>query len=626
LDAAELDRDEAWRGLLDPSIPGNILRALEASDAETIGDVAALLDRGEFVTHSGVGPKSREYLIDELEKIAGLGRDEYLYGERGRPGSIGQMVEQGLEMLDERRRFIARRRIYQGMPYRDISPELDVTAQRVEQLMSEAVSELQWRFGDVARSQLDTLIDALRDDVPIVEVAKAPLYLEDEPDVQAASLVFALRLAGLDTIQCWQDRLLTTLSCQEMEEWCDSLVNYLQSQTTIHLSVAHMEAWADANGLRYEQDTLMMLAEYAAGADLSDGPVLPSWTYRREIGAEALWRCGGPAETEDIQRELQKLRDQFPEIPDYDGEGLRALLQQHNAVFNVAHGVYIHAANMPPTRRELREAAQWAASKLEGNSDAVTTHRLLEQMRREATVPEGLTPHLLKTALNRREDVLSLTNTDLVADRASYEDPGENIDDRIRRVLKNVQRPLSLAELTDALARFGYADTSISSAVKEMPRVLSWEDKTYLHWSALSVAPDVLQEAKTAAHERLPEDGVPMSVNQLFEALPPGIRDGLADFHDPVRLLWFLVRSDGGIATSAGRLVARRINPRTNPLKNAVFDILDDTEARAVTIRARLKDEFGYQGNKNTVYATLRVLWKRGALGHEKGGNFWLPE
>ena len=93
-----------------------------------------------------------------------------------------------------------------------------------------------------------------------------------------------------------------------------------------------------------------------------------------------------------------------------------------------------------------------------------------------------------------------------------------------------------------------------------------------------------------------------------------------------MRLLWFLVRSDGGFATSAGKLVARRIHPRTNPLSNAVFDILDDTEARAVTIRARLKDEFGYQGNKNTVYATLRVLWKRGALGHEKGGNFWLPE
>ncbi len=552
----DIDRGTPWRELIGIGLKGMRESVIARAAIDTVGELADALDDGRLVEVDGVGPKTRAVIADEFARLLDQGRERYLYGKRGRPSTIRDLVEQALEMLTDRCAAIVRRRFLEGETLAEIGRQLALSRERIRQLRERALDELSPRFGDVARELVAGVVQELDASAGLLCRSHLVEWFGDDPP-PVSQVVLASRLAGFEQVRRWDEMFVTTHRAGVRAALLEQLAEFLRSRQAPEVSVAAVHTWADRRGVALDDRAAVWLAKRAVDLDLSDGPRRAPWWTSREALLGAMERIETPADVPRVRRAYEAVRQRYPSLPELNDKNLRSRLQQSDQVYNYDHGVYVHAGNLPVAPEELEEGADRVVERLEGEPDAVSIETLLAEIRRAGMLCDEVTPHMLKSVLTERPGVETFKNTLLVADAESFENDDVTMVDRIEPVLRRADAPMSVAEITEALSEYSYAKSSVQCGLAEADFALRWEHGRYFHRDRLDLGDREVDALLAACLQSLPDDGAPRTTDRLCARLEPASRRLLDGFPSPPHVVWALAEDDDRFETDYARLLAR---------------------------------------------------------------------
>lgn len=611
---ADIERSRRWGELLRVGLTSMPANALGRSDIETLGELADALDAGEVVDIYGIGAVGRAKIAGEFERLLEQGREVYLYGRRGRPSTVRELLDQGLELLDERTACILRRYCFEGENLREIGGRLDLTRERIRQLKEEGVGELALRFGDVARELVGGVLESLDRSGGLLRWARIERGFA-APAPSLAEVVLVCRLAGAEGVDEWDQTFLVDHRCRSPEELLGQLADFLRGRPGPEVSLEAVDTWAERKGLCLDDRSAAWLAKRAVGLDLSDGPVRVPWWTGRDALLAALERTETPADVTDIRRAYESIRQTYLSLPEFTDHAVRNRLQESDEVYNYDHGVYIHVADLPVPPQVLEEAADRVVDRLDGKTDAVSIETLLAELRETGVLSAEVTPHMLKTVLTERPEVETFRNTMLVADRDSFEHDDVAMVDRIERVLRRADEPMSTAELTEALSEYSYAKSSVGFGVWTADFALRWERGRYFHRDKLALGRSEADVVVDACHECLPDDGEPRTADWVCGRLDPEIRQLRDGSRPPPQVLWALAGNDERLDTGCIRLVARGAEGNRSLLRPRLLRAVEAVgPADRRTICEYLRRQFGPFDAVETISNMLQNLRRSGRI------------
>jgi hypothetical protein len=556
LQACEIERERPWRELLGLERNGLHANILERAGIETFGDLADALDEGRLVEVDHVGEVTRATLAEAFGRLLEQGRERYLYGERGRPATTRELIDQALELPAERTATVVVRHFMEGKALAEIGRELELTRERIRQLKENAIDELSTRFGDVARELVAGVLERLEASCGLACWS----HLEEQfdgPSPSISELVLVCRLAGLEEVDRWGELLVVDRRICSPDTVRDQLAEFLRGRPGPEVSLAAVHTWADRRGTALDDRSAVWLAQRAIGLDLSDGPVRAPWWTGQDALLATVDQIETPADVPEIRRSYETIRRSYPSLPDLTDHTLRQRLGKAEQIYNYGHGVYVHMADLPVAPETLEEAADRVVERLDGEPEAVGIARLLDDLQTAGLLPDAVTPHMLKTVLTGRPELETFRNTLMVADRESFEHDDVALIDRIERVLRRAEAPMTLEEITEALSEYSYARVSVASGVRGADFALRWEYGRYFHRDVLGLGDGEVETLLTACLRSLPDGGAPRAASRVYDTLDSEAQRLLEEVPPPPQTLWALAEADERFDTGYAHLLAR---------------------------------------------------------------------
>jgi predicted transcriptional regulator len=255
----------------------------------------------------------------------------------------------------------------------------------------------------------------------------------------------------------------------------------------------------------------------------------------------------------------------------------------------------------------------------------VSVETVLEEMRYDRQAPPGLTPHLLKSTLNERDDIQSRRNTLLVVHVDNYDPETDTLHDRVEKLLAQHAEPMSRRQIDEALADYSYSKHSIYAELLGSDYALCLPDSTYLHTERVGLSEDEIDAVLDRIHKTLPEDGGASAMAQIIDD-EPDLTNGIHDHLDAASVLWALARNHEQFETGSGLLVARRDEDDTSLLEQSILEILEEMGlAYPREIREKLRGDYGVdEDSTRSASSVLYRLYDKGVVDRLPNSAYFL--
>lgn len=597
-------------------LPTRARGAFESVGYGSIGDLVASFERGELSRLPNFGPKTLNRVEEILETIANEGLEAYLFGERGRPQSIDELLDQALESLEDNDRDIVERRFFAGDTFGEIGDDYGVSFQAIQARFDTLVEALSFRFGPEAEVLIEPLVEATETAGGLlpVEVIRDTIGIEDLREV-----LFALHIAAETDYRIWQGTFLTPLHQSEIDAKLRTLRDEIVETGRASLPYEQVNNFARRAGIQLDRTAMAKLFWVVWEVDIGQtGPVRNPWARRSDHVANVLEDAARPMTAQEILERLEVGEEHEHGIDEISERALNGLLHRHEDIYTIERGTYVHASALPVSRETLNDVVAWCVDRLEGETGQISTKYLLGELQEAGLAKEGLTPYLLKDSLSRHPEVLTFKNTYLVAHAETFEESGKTLADRVEAVLAEAENPLTVEDVIDRLPEgIDYHRMSIYTTLLSAPFSLNMGNNRFVHLDFVGLSDNRRRRLLDAVHDMLPEDGTPMSCNDLLEELAdlPEARSLSIRDHGS-GLLWGLLREDDRVVCGPGELVARDIGSESqHVLRTAIGQIVDDYGAAYPReVRSELRSQYGYGGSDSAVFGSLTRSAEEGRL------------
>jgi hypothetical protein len=618
-----IDMAESWTRVL-RVLPTRARGAFESVGYETIGELVSAFERGELDKLPNFGPKTLSRVEETLEGIANRGLEAFLFGDKGKPETIDELVRQALDSLDDADRDIVRRRFFQGHTFGEIGDDYDVSFQAIQARFDSLVEALSYQF----RPEAETLMQSVLDAVDRVGGLLSSSEVEDVTGVgDLREILFCLHLAGENEFRIWQDAFLTRLHQSEIDERLRSLRDMIVETGRAVLPFERLQTFAARAGFRLSRRDLATVFQLAWDVEIAlSGTIHNPWARRSDHVANVLEDASHPMSAPEILSRLERAEGSeaaFGGVDEISERALNGLLHRHEDIYTVERGTYVHSSALPVNLKSLSGVVEWCVDRLKGETGQISTKYLLRELQGTDLHAEGLTPYLLKDALSRHPDVLTFKNTYLVAHAETFEESGKTLADRVETVLEDAREPLTVEDVISRLPEgIDYHRMSIYTTLLSAPFSLNMGNNRFVHINFVGLSGTRRKQLLDKVLSVLPDDGTPMSCADLLENLSdlPAARS-LQIREYGSGLLWGLLREDDRIVCGPGELVARDIGSESqHVLRTAISQIVHEYGAAYPReVRQELRSQYGYGGSDSAVFGSL-------TRGSEEGMLLRLPD
>jgi hypothetical protein len=611
----DVGMDEPWQRIL-RVLPTRARGAFESVGYGSIGDLVEAFERGDLSRLPNFGPKTLTRVEEILEMIAREGLEAYLFGERGRPETIDDLLAQALDSLEESDRDIVERRFFAGDTFGEIGDDYGVSFQAIQARFDTLVETLSHQFGPEAEVLVEPLVAASErvGGLLPVEVVRRNTELDDLREV-----LFALHIAGESDYRLWHAKFLTPLHQSDIDTKLRALRDEIVETGRATLPYERVQNFARRAGLQLERGALSDVFNVTWEVEIGpSGPVKNPWARRSDHVANVLEDSQEPMAAQEILERLEGAQEHDEGIDDISERALNGLLHRHEDIYTIERGTYVHASALPVSRGALDEVVAWCVQRLEGETGQISTKYLLGELEEAGVAKQGLTPYLLKDALSRHPEVLTFKNTYLVAHAETFEESGKTLADRVEAVLSGAQDPLTVEDVIDRLPEgIDYHRMSIYTTLLSAPFSLNMGNNRFVHIDFVGLSEGRRTRLLDAIHQSLPGDGTPKSCNDLLEELQdkPEARSLSIRDHG-TGLLWGLLREDDRVVCGPGELVARDTGSESqHVLRTAIGQIVSEYGAAYPReVRSELRSQYGYGGSDSAVFGSLTRSSEEGRL------------
>jgi hypothetical protein len=615
LENTGVDMEESWERVL-RVLPTRARGAFESVGYGTVRELVDAFERGELSRLPNFGPKTLRRVEEVLELIASEGLEKYLFGERGRPETLGELIGQALDSLEDNDRVIVERRFFAGDTFGEIGDDYGVSFQAIQARFDTLIETLSHRFAPEAQALTEPLLAECEETGGLLSAERvlAVTRLEDLRHV-----LFVLHVAGYTDFRIWQDVFITPLHQTEIDTKLRVLRDQIVETGRAVLPFERIQNFARRADIALDRLALRRLFEVAWEVDIGEsGPVRNPWARRSDHVANVLEDAGVSMAASEILERLEGAEEFEQGIDEISERALNGLLHRHEDIYTIERGTYVHASALPVSPEDLDQVVAWCVERLEGETGQISTKYLLGELEETGMAREGLTPYLLKDALSRHPEVLTFKNTYLVAHAETFEESGKTLADRVESVLEEAREPLTVEDVIDRLPEgIDYHRMSIYTTLLSAPFSLNMGNNRFVHIDFVGLSESRRKRLLDAVYQRLPDDGTPMSCNDLLEELSemPEARSLALREHGP-GLLWGLLREDERIVCGPGELVARDIGSESqHVLRTAIGQIVADYGAAYPReVRSELRSQFGYGGSDSAVFGSLTRSAEEGRL------------
>lgn len=569
---------------------------------------------------------ARQCRANFLLELIDQGYDAFRFGPAGRPESVSQLVDAALDICTDRQRRIVSGRFVDRQTLKQLGGELDVTRERVRQIEQQAVDEFAERFGDVARRLTAPMREILDDHVPLVHAdGLTPLADESDP----GRLVLPLRIAGLDDVYRHDNTLITTLEATDRDNALRRFRDALQDLGMMRLDLDDAAEAARDVGFYDDTRAIAGLLEVAWDIQVIDGSFTLPWVSLTETVTNIVRQLGRPVSTEEIAEAYEEHRSKpGVDLKPLRGRDFQTKAQHSSEIYNYDHGVYVHIDNIPMARSDFEDAVEWAVDYLDGHTEQVSVESILDEMNLQRVAPAGLSPHLLKSALNRHPDTLSFKNTLLVAYTDTWIDSGMTMIDRLQEALLDYDEPVKVRQLCRDLSDYSYSIHSLRDTLLKKPWGMPMGRSRFLHAEKSGIAGDRLHALTGEIARQLPDDGSPVAAGAILDELNGDTAAPLRTRDRGPRILWALARGYADrIVAGTGELLAIDTGDTGKALfREAVYESLIELGiAYPRDVHDHLRSEYGFDGSKSSVSGTVGNLFDDGLAQRLPNSAYYIP-
>ena len=424
LEAAGVDPNQPWQNLLLPVVTIRLRNVLDRQFV-TLREVAvAATDEIDSLRKTwSFGRTSERELLELLEKLAEHGADYVRYGDEvAPPATVGKLIAQALRLLPAQDGRLLVRRFLEGATLEQLGRERGLTRERIRQLVNKTLLRLHIRLGEAARELTGPLVEAINQSGGLLhrETALKMTAARDLPHVWLALLI-----AGAESFHIWREEFLTTLKMDELSKALHAIRRCFRENRKRDLSLSDAgELITLASGFRLDAAGLTcLLTAYLECGITEDGMVVLPGIRVSERLEKILRAAGRPMHVSEITdlylasgvEEIAAL-DEDDANPTATEAGRRNLAERAVAaaisrcedVYQYSPKTFVHANAFPIPLQSLNEIADFCIARLEGKPEAVTDDFLMGMVVGAGLDHEGLNKFLLKDALSRRSQVVSL--------------------------------------------------------------------------------------------------------------------------------------------------------------------------------------------------------------------------
>src|SRR5690554_1253210 len=615
LDKSGVNMEESWERVL-RVLPTRARGAFESVGYTSVNDLVTAYEHGELGRLPNFGPKTLTRVHEILETIATHGLDYYLFGDRGRPENLHDLIEQALDTLEASDRDIVERRFFVGDTFGDIGDDYEVSFQAIQARFDTLVETLSYHFRPEAEVMLAPLVEACEKAGGLLPADKVSELTELE---DLHRILFALHLAGLVEFRIWQGVFITSLHQSEIDIKLRRLRDAIVETGRAVLPFEQIKNFAQRAGLRMDRAGLTYLFDVAWEVDIGKSRSIKNpWARRSDHVANVLEDVASPMSAQEILGRLESFEQHDHGINEISERALNGLLHRHEDIYTIERGTYVHASALPISLDALDQVVQWCVTRLRGEVGQISTKYLLGELDELGKSEAGLTPYLLKDALSRHSDVLTFKNTYLVAHAATFEESGKTLADRVETVLVEASAPLTVEDVIDLLPEgIDYHRMSIYTTLLSAPFSLNMGNNRFVHISFVGFSESRRNRLLDAVRDTLPADGTPMSCSDLLNELsemPEARALSIRDYGSG--LLWGLLREHEEVVCGPGELVARDTGSESqHVLRTAIGQIVADYGAAYPReVRSELRTQYGYGGSDSAVFGSLTRSAEEGRL------------
>ncbi len=446
VDAAGVDLDMPWRAIL-LGVDARTSAALERGGVETLRELTIRYEAGTLTDLSGLGATSRDRLGVQLDALATLGFERYLFGEAGRPEAVRDALAVFLTS-EGPDRDLARDRFLQGHTLERLGHALGVSRERARQRLERCLEQGTSHVGPILVELLGPLIDLLEAQGGLTTLERAADLCVCSPEELTLALVLARDPARLRRFGSLT--LVTPLSVRSL----DTLL------TRLHDSLEHAPAFLDDHefvacassvDLDLPHDELRAIAASCWGAELLPGAITNPWCSPSERLGEVLEDLAEPSSIEEVARALGARMGFDVPPPERHVYGL---LGRCEDAYYVARGRWAHASALPSTPDELRAAASWCVERLRDTPHAVSAAIFLEPLVDAEMLSPEVSSLLLRDVIGRHPDARVFQSTDFVAHAEAFSGPRVTQRERVERILLDAGVPMRCDDVCEAMPDF----------------------------------------------------------------------------------------------------------------------------------------------------------------------------
>lgn len=632
LEAQGVSPDRPWREVL-VNLSRRAKNVLAEGNYVTLRDVALLFnDHGRALfSIANCGRKSVRGINEALETIATFGMEVYLYGTDGpEPITFNELSASAFELLSSDDRRLVIRRVIDGATLEQLGQEYALSRQGVRNRVEKKLAMLKTRLGKAARSISEPITSALIEAGGVIHRNQVEALTGEH---RLSIIYFGLVIAGHETVKIWRDDYFIT-SGFESQLW--TLRKTLRDRPDLEMPIDEIYKIAESElGLRLEGMPLIeeIVTEWG-GKVLEDGRIRVGRIKLPDMVAKLLREAGKPMHFTEVARAYaaKQFDAQGPGsngergigdvLTSGDGYGtsdnnIHNALFRHRDVFMCGRGTFAHISALPLAREELETAIDWCVKRLDGETKPVSTVFLLRELGDAGLADPGLNPYILKAALSRQPEILSLKKF-FVGHASSLKEHGLTLNDRVEAILKESARPLSADEVISKLPRgIEYFPQSIGLCLLRAPFALSLGDGRFCHVDAVDLTPFERNALSDMVVELLPVDGTPMSCAALLKQIRLSLPQlSLIGEEYEQMILWSLLRLDERVQCGSSLLVARCSGKMTESLLlDAVVQVIKNlVVAYPRDVRREMANTFNYRQSDSNISSLIRVGVEQGLL------------
>lgn len=649
--------DQPWDEVL-LEVPSRIETCLRGLNITTVREVLDELKKPDFICQHNIGRKSirdlQSSIDDYFERANGESKDIE------KELSIREFVDSAIKLVPTRHRDIFVARYIEGRTLEDIGIELGVTRERVRQITSGSLERVRRHLKSLAIKAMVSTLDRLNSD-GILHFTDVSEYLGGG---DAHTVQIGLLLAGEDDVQVWRDEFLlrsneTSIdrNIRVIRRAICGIGHYTASINETKLAIQQTVGWhlsdvglsrfmSVAFGVEVNDDGNVSIeilmrptSRYLAIVREANRPIhlseiaarILETTSEEEVNADLdsepeEWLNGNGADASEesdtsvVERKPEHIRLEH---------ALEAILSRQPDIYRIDQGTFVHRDSLPVRKDILREVVEQCLQRIRGCNTAISTSNLLDELKRNGGIPEGLNAYLLKSALVRHPEVISLRKL-LIGHAPSFQEHGISLNDRIEDVLHSADSPLTKEQISAVLRSRGteFADTSIHMALLDSPFVLNLGDGRFTHVNRIGLAPHERAIIVESALNMLPENGTPITARTIFSEM-----DDPISFSDLVKsgredmFLWALLRNDSRFECGPRGLVALKMDNRSSSLLDSIIAsaLRELVVAPAQKVRIALATGYNFV-EVHSVHNALSQGIARGSFRRAFGSLYSLPE